>query len=168
MVMTGDNNVGDNDAIIRMLMNLLTMMWWHFEADVVDGDGAVDGDGDDKPGEQDIDLDVSGKDDDEGEQEDLGVVEGVVDVRPVRGAAKCQMSRSGSTNKKMSKSFFSVIRKTNLSPQSLSSSFTDPLPVVTFTLVDNPSQKLMVVHWNEKLKVLKVEIGRHIKEEITW
>ena len=39
-----------------------------------------------KPGEQDIDLDVGGEDDDEGQEEDLGVVEGVVDVRPVRGA----------------------------------------------------------------------------------
>ena len=60
------------------------MMWWHFEAVVVDDDG------DDKPGEQEIDLDVSREDDDEGEQEDLGVVERVVDVGPVRGAAKCQ------------------------------------------------------------------------------
>ena len=40
-----------------------------------------------KPGEQDIDLDVGGEDDDEGQEEDLGVVQRVVDVRPVRGAA---------------------------------------------------------------------------------
>ena len=59
------------------------MMWWHFEADVVDDDG------DDKPGEQEIDLDVSRKDDNEGEQEHPGLEEHVVDVGPVRGAAKC-------------------------------------------------------------------------------
>ena len=40
-----------------------------------------------KPGEQDIDLDVGGEDDDEGQEEDLGVIQRVVDVRPVRGAA---------------------------------------------------------------------------------
>ena len=91
MVMTGDNNVGDNDAIIRMLMNLLTMMWWHFKADVTDGDS------DEKPCEQHINLDVSGEDDDERKQEDLGVVECVVDVGPVRGAAKCQEVGRGIT-----------------------------------------------------------------------
>ena len=62
------------------------------------------------------------------------------------------MSRSGKRNNKMAKPFLSVICRNNLSPQSLSSSLTVPLTFVTFTLVDNPSQKSMVVHYNEKLK----------------
>ena len=77
------------------------------------------------------------------------------------------MSRSGNMNNKMAKAFLSVIRKNNLSPQSLSSSVTDPL-FVTFTIVDNPSQKSMVVHCNEKLKFTnneKLKLGDKSKKK---
>ena len=40
------------------------------------------------PGEENIDPSVGGNDDDEGQEEDLAVVQRVVDVRPVVGAAK--------------------------------------------------------------------------------
>ena len=38
-------------------------------------------------GEQDVDLDMGGKDNEKWKQENLSVVDCVVDVRPVRGAA---------------------------------------------------------------------------------
>ena len=40
------------------------------------------------PGEENVDPGVGGDDDDEGQEEDLAVVQRVVDVRPVVGAAK--------------------------------------------------------------------------------
>ena len=55
-----------------------------------DYNGNDDDQDNEKPSEQDIDLDMSGEDDNEGKKEDLGVVDRVVDVRPVRGAAKYQ------------------------------------------------------------------------------
>ena len=43
-------------------------------------------------GEQDVDLDVGGKDNEKGKQENLSVVDRVVDVRPVRRAASLSLS----------------------------------------------------------------------------
>ena len=43
-------------------------------------------------GEQDVDLDVGGEDNEKGKQENLSVVDRVVDVRPVRGAASLSLS----------------------------------------------------------------------------
>ena len=87
---------------------------------------------------------MSGENNDEWQQENLSIVDCVVDVRPVRGAAKC-MYQEKNTQRNGRKPFL-VFFKNNLSPQSLSSSFTDPFTFVTFTLVDKLSQKLMVVH----------------------
>ena len=43
-------------------------------------------------GEQDVDLDMGGEDNEEGKQENLSVVDRVVDVRPVRRAASLSLS----------------------------------------------------------------------------
>ena len=43
-------------------------------------------------GEQDVDLDVGGEDNEKGKQENLSVVDRVVDVRPVRRAASLSLS----------------------------------------------------------------------------
>ena len=43
-------------------------------------------------GEQDVDLDMGGEDNEKGKQENLSVVDRVVDVRPVRGAASLSLS----------------------------------------------------------------------------
>ena len=43
-------------------------------------------------GEQDVDLDMGGKDNEKWKQENLSVVDRVVDVRPVRGAASLSLS----------------------------------------------------------------------------
>ena len=42
--------------------------------------------------EQDVDLDMGGEDNEKGKQENLSVVDRVVDVRPVRGAASLSLS----------------------------------------------------------------------------
>ena len=70
---------------------------------------AADYDDNDQPCEQDINFDVGGEDDDKWKQENLGVVDRVVDVGPVRGAAKYQEVKTGST--KLEKAFSSVIRQ---------------------------------------------------------
>ena len=43
-------------------------------------------------GEQDVDLDMGGEDNEKGKQENLSVVDRVVDVRPVRGATSLALS----------------------------------------------------------------------------
>ena len=78
------------------------------------------------------------------------------------GGCQVHVSREKHT-KKWEKAFSCLFFLNNLSPQSLSSSFTDPFTFVTFTLVDKPSQKLMVVHWKEGNK-FQIES----KKTLTW